>query len=142
MEDADDSELEGILLDEEASKLKERVWLGLNEEFLLEQENKRLKEEADQLAGNGAKRKRRPGAKKRKTASAGEDSSNGIVTKVDPASGIGLLGQLQDKSSLQAALKAAEERGDATAANSVRNMLQKAIFSKKINYDAIDGLFK
>ena len=142
LEDADDSELEGILLDEEASKLKERVWLGLNEEFLLEQENKRLKEEADQLAGNGGKRKRRPGAKKRKTASAGEDSSNGIVTKVDPASGIGLLGQLQDKSSLQAALKAAEERGDATAANSVRNMLQKAIFSKKINYDAIDGLFK
>lgn len=52
------------------------------------------------------------------------------------------MSDLQDKSGLHAALKAAEESGDFTTADSVKNMLQKASFSKKINYDAIDGLFR
>nr|1NGM_B Chain B, Transcription factor IIIB BRF1 subunit [Saccharomyces cerevisiae]1NGM_F Chain F, Transcription factor IIIB BRF1 subunit [Saccharomyces cerevisiae]1NGM_J Chain J, Transcription factor IIIB BRF1 subunit [Saccharomyces cerevisiae]1NGM_N Chain N, Transcription factor IIIB BRF1 subunit [Saccharomyces cerevisiae] len=45
LEDVDDEELNAHLLNEEASKLKERIWIGLNADFLLEQESKRLKQE-------------------------------------------------------------------------------------------------
>ncbi|ODQ82138.1 hypothetical protein BABINDRAFT_160315 [Babjeviella inositovora NRRL Y-12698] len=51
-DDVEDEELEGFLLTEEESKLKERVWTGLNQEFLLDQEMKRLKAESDEAAGH------------------------------------------------------------------------------------------
>ncbi|ONH68834.1 Transcription factor IIIB 70 kDa subunit, partial [Cyberlindnera fabianii] len=51
-EDIDDDEIDTFLLTEEESKFKERVWIGLNEEFLLEQEQKRLKAEADEISGH------------------------------------------------------------------------------------------
>lgn len=130
LEDVDDDELEAQLLDEEASRLKERIWIGINGEYLLEQESKRLKLEADMAAGNtSAKRKR--GTKRRKRKS-----------EMDAANAVSVMSSLEDPSGLQVALKAAEESGDFTAADSVKSMLQKASFSKKINYDAIDGLFK
>ncbi|CAI2014624.1 hypothetical protein SEUBUCD646_0G04900 [Saccharomyces eubayanus] len=133
LDDVDDEELNAHLLNEEASKLKERIWVGLNAEFLLEQESKRLKQEADIATGNTSVKKKRMRRKNR----------NDEPTKtVDAAAAIGLMSDLQDKSGLHAALKAAEENGDFTTADSVKNMLQKASFSKKINYDAIDGLFR
>ncbi|CCF58373.1 hypothetical protein KAFR_0E02200 [Kazachstania africana CBS 2517] len=137
LEDVDDDELDGLLLDEEASKLKERIWVGINEEYLIEQENKRLKEEADLIAGNTTS-KRRGGSKgnRRKRA-----KLEGTGDKIDPANAIGMMSQLKERSVMQAALRAAEDTGDTTAADSVKNMLQKASFSSKINYDAIDGLF-
>ncbi|CAI4036715.1 hypothetical protein SMKI_16G0290 [Saccharomyces mikatae IFO 1815] len=135
LEDVDDDELNAHLLSEEASKLKERIWIGLNADFLLEQESKRLKQEADIATGNTSVKKKRVRRK--------NNTRNNEPTKtVDAAAAIGLMSDLQDKSGLHAALKAAEENGDFTTADSVKNMLQKASFSKKINYDAIDGLFR
>ncbi|GAV53200.1 hypothetical protein ZYGR_0AI04840 [Zygosaccharomyces rouxii] len=129
LDDVDDDELESQLLDEEASKLKERIWIGINGEYLLEQESKRLKMEADIAAGNtSSKRKRGNRRRKRKTE-----------TDVDHA--ISTMSSIEDPTSLHSALQAAEQKGDFSTADSVKNMLQKASFSKKINYDAIDGLF-
>lgn len=130
LDDVDDEDLDAQLLDEDASKLKERIWIGINGEYLLEQESKRLKLEADMATGNTSGKKKRANRRKKKKS---EMDANGAVN---------MISQLEDESGLQAALKAAEESGDFTAADSVKNMLQKASFSKKINYDAIDGLFK
>ncbi|QLG73015.1 hypothetical protein HG535_0E00990 [Zygotorulaspora mrakii] len=129
LEDADDGELDTFLLDEEASKLKERIWIGINGDFLLEQETKRLKSEADIAAGNTSGKKKR-GTRRRKDKS-----------QMDALDAANVMNQLGDESGLKAALKSAEESGDFSTADSVKNMLQKASFSKKINYEAIDGLF-
>ena len=115
--------------------MKERIWIGLNADFLLEQESKRLKQEADIATGNTS-------VKKKRTRRRNNTRSDEPTKTVDAAAAIGLMSDLQDKSGLHAALKAAEESGDFTTADSVKNMLQKASFSKKINYDAIDGLFR
>ncbi|CAR27208.1 ZYRO0C11440p [Zygosaccharomyces rouxii] len=129
LDDVDDDELESQLLDEEASKLKERIWIGINGEYLLEQESKRLKLEADIAAGNtSSKRKRGNRRRKRKT-------------EMDVDQAISTMSSIDDPTSLHSALQAAEQKGDFSTADSVKNMLQKASFSKKINYDAIDGLF-
>lgn len=130
LEDVDDGDLDGLLLDEEASKLKERIWIGINGEYLLEQENKRLKLEADIAAGNTSGKKKRTVRRKKNK------------TQLDALGAADVMNQLGDESGLQAALKSAEESGDFTTADSVKNMLQKTSFSKKINYDAIDGLFQ
>ncbi|CAI4906474.1 CPS_HP_G0103490.mRNA.1.CDS.1 [Saccharomyces cerevisiae] len=135
LEDVDDEELNAHLLNEEASKLKERIWIGLNADFLIEQESKRLKQEADIATGNTS-------VKKKRTRRRNNTRNDEPTKTVDAAAAIGLMSDLQDKSGLHAALKAAEESGDFTTADSVKNMLQKASFSKKINYDAIDGLFR
>ncbi|KAG0672075.1 transcription factor TFIIIB subunit brf1 [Maudiozyma exigua] len=137
LEDVDDDELETVILDEEAVKLKERIWIGINEEYLLEQENKRLKEEADQLAGNTTHKRKRNGG----SGSGRGRKRNNAADQPIVHTAVGVMSQLEDKSGLQAALRAAEESGDITTADSVKNMLQKASFSRKINYDAIDGLF-
>lgn len=129
LEDVDDEELDAQLLDDEASKLKERIWIGINGEYLLEQESKRLKMEADAATGNTSAKKRRPNRRKKKPVD------------MDAAEAAKMMSELKDESGLQAALKTAEESGDFTTADSVKNMLQKASFSKKINYDAVDGLF-
>ncbi|KAM3159461.1 B-related factor 1 [Lachancea thermotolerans] len=125
LQDVDDEELDSQLLDEEASKLKERIWIGINGDFLLEQESKRLKQEADMASGNASVKKRGGPRRKRKAASDAD----------------GVLADIKDDSGLHAALKLAEDTGDFTTADNVKNMIQKSSFSKKINYNAIDGLF-
>lgn len=115
LSDVDDDEINGVILDEEASKLKERIWIGINEEYLLEQESKRLKEEADLIAGNTSTRKKRKPRKKPQQLKQEFDTfNNGFDNDL-----------VEDK----------------TAAGSVKNLLQKTSFSKKINYDAIEDLF-
>lgn len=136
LSDVDDEEIESVLLDEEASKLKERIWIGINEEYLLEQENKRLKEEADLIAGNTTtnKRHKRGGSRRKRIKTEGLDQNMMAQLGISDTMGT-------DRTSLQEALRIAEAKGDFTAADSVKTMLQRASFSKKINYDAIDGLF-
>ncbi|CDF88823.1 ZYBA0S03-02718g1_1 [Zygosaccharomyces bailii CLIB 213] len=130
LEDVDDEELDAQLLDENASRLKERIWIGINGEYLLEQESKRLKLEADMAAGNTSGKRKRSSKRRKKSS------------EMDATGAASIMSSLEDPSGLQVALKTAEESGDFTAADSVKSMLQKASFSKKINYDAIDGLFK
>lgn len=139
LEDVDDEEISTLILDEEASKLKERIWLGLNEEYLLEQETKRLKQEADIAAGNTTNVRR----KRKKNNNNGNEQIRRVPKiELDANGAVTVLDHLNDSSGLKAAIKTAEEDGDiASAADSVKNMLQKASFSKKINYDAINDLF-
>lgn len=129
LDDVDDEDLDAIILDEEASKLKERIWIGINTDYLLEQESKRLKQEADIAAGNTSGKKKREKKKKPKTE--GE-----VMTAVNT------MADLHDKSGFVAALRQAKDMGDTSAAESVKKMLQKSTFSKKINYDAVEGLFR
>ncbi|AET40308.1 transcription factor TFIIIB subunit BRF1 Ecym_5570 [Eremothecium cymbalariae DBVPG len=125
LEDVDDDELNAHILDEEAFRLKERIWIGINGEYLLEQESKRLKQEADLASGNTSLKKRRGGKQKR--------NKPPIIRDLPPGA---LL--VADETGIQSVLQAVQEP---TTADSVKNMLQKTSFSKKINYDAIDGLF-
>ena len=136
LSDVDDEEIESVLLDEEASKLKERIWISINEDYLLEQENKRLKEEADLIAGNTTtnKRRKRGGSRRKRIKTEGLDPNMMAQLGISDT-------MSTNRTSLQEALRIAEAKGDFTAADSVKTMLQRASFSKKINYDAIDGLF-
>ena len=118
--DLDDEELSLFKLTEEEHRLKERVWTGLNHDFLLAQERKRLKEEADELTGNtsGSKRKRKP-----------------------KASGIEDLNEMGMGEAL-ANIGVDDSTGEPlTAADSAKRMLSKKSFSKKINYATLGDLF-
>lgn len=163
LDDVDEEDLEDFILDEEASKLKERIWIGLNGEYLLEQESKRLKQEADIISGhanamgeNGTNGKK---AKKKKMKRENSISGNGsfppnvpdAASKRDP---LGKFlsggGEIDSKGNFQLlvsknTLSKIDEDGNlaaGTTADSVKTMLQgNSSFSKKINYDAIDNLF-
>ncbi|RLV84186.1 Transcription factor IIIB 70 kDa subunit [Meyerozyma sp. JA9] len=118
--DLDDEELSMFKLTEEEHRLKERVWTGLNHDFLLAQERKRLKEEADELTGNtsGSKRKRKP-----------------------KVSGIEDLNEMGMDEAL-ANIGVDDSTGEPlTAADSAKRMLSKKSFSKKINYATLGDLF-
>jgi transcription factor IIIB subunit 2 len=108
--DDDDEEILSIKLTPSEVELKERIWTGLNHDFIIAQEKKRLKQEADELAGNTSATTR----KKRKTADS--DFNKKLrefgVTDMDEPS---------------------------TAAESASQMMAKKSFSKKINYSAFNN---
>jgi len=108
--DDDDEEILSIKLTPSEVELKERIWTGLNHDFIIAQEKKRLKQEADELAGNTSASTR----KKRKTADS--DFNKKLrefgVTDIDEPS---------------------------TAAESASQMMAKKSFSKKINYSAFNN---
>lgn len=117
LSDVDDDEIESFILDEDERKVKEQIWMTLNRDYLIEQEKKRLKMEADVKAGiYKAPRKRRRGKPKEEqqedeamnAATGGGESSNSVSTPVEGA----------------------------------KKMLQTRTFSKKLNYDAMNALFK
>lgn len=116
----DDIETLSSTLTEEERKVKERLWTGLNHDFLVAQEKKRLKHEADILAGNtsGSARKRKP---RNSTSNvndiAMDDAFNSIG--VDAITGEPL-----------------------SAGESARREFIKKPFSKKINYNTLDDLFE
>lgn len=116
----EDDDILHCKLTEEQHQLKERVWTGLNHDFLLAQERKRLKEEADELTGNtsGSKRRRRP-----------------------KTSGVDELGDMGMDEAL-ANIGVDDSTGEPlTAADSAKRMLSKKSFSKKINYATLGDLF-
>mmetsp|Transcript_3101 Transcript_3101/g.3475 ORF Transcript_3101/g.3475 Transcript_3101/m.3475 type:complete len:585 (-) Transcript_3101:52-1806(-) len=128
-DDLDDTELDHFLLTEDEYKLKERLWTGLNHDFIVAQEKKRLKQETDELTGNtsGASRKKR---RQSKNSIAGVEGIDGdFVNEMginDALAGIGVD----------------EATGEPlTAADSAKRMLSKKSFSKKINYATLGDLF-
>ncbi|CUM62902.1 uncharacterized protein PRCAT00000461001 [Priceomyces carsonii] len=129
-DDLDDEELEEFKLSSEEYKLKERLWTGLNHDFLIAQEKKRLKKEADELTGNTSGTTR----KKRRTT-----KNDGLSSVVD------LGGDLANEIGLNSALAnigVDESTGEPlTAADSAKIMLSKKPFSKKINYATLGELF-
>ncbi|KAK6509845.1 transcription factor TFIIIB subunit brf1 [Arthrobotrys musiformis] len=66
LEDVDDDEIESVMMTPEEVALKTKIWYEYNREYILAQEQKRLKAEADEKAGIGKKaRKKRGKAKPR-----------------------------------------------------------------------------
>lgn len=162
----DDDEILASILDESEAKEKERIWVGLNAEYLIEQEEKRLKKEADILTGNA----HGDGKKRKRTRNAGGNNSSDRkrVTKIptettvrDPVKaqfnmaslnqyfqsgntnaenveGLDPLGNLAIGTD---GIVPAKIEAD-NIADSVKTMLQgNQTLSKKINYSAIDSLF-
>jgi transcription factor IIIB subunit 2 len=68
LEYLDDEELKSMILTDAESEIKSQVWMSLNRDYLIEQEQKRLKAEADQKSGSfKTHRKRRRQPQKPKT---------------------------------------------------------------------------
>ncbi|GEQ67798.1 hypothetical protein JCM33374_g1463 [Metschnikowia sp. JCM 33374] len=115
--DDEDDEVLNVKLDEHDRQQKERIWIALNHDFLIEQEKKRLKIEADILSGNtsGQPRKRRK------------------IKESDP---------LLNDSAVASAINSIGEGGRMISpAENAKQMLQKKSFSRKINYSKIGDLF-
>lgn len=117
-DDIDDDEIDNFLLSHEESLMKERVWVGLNEDFLLDQEQKRLKAEADEISGHQQPKKRR---------------------KPQPKSEKDAIDEFE-KDGVQGALSSIGE-GASSASAAARSMLSKKAQSRKINYSALNNLF-
>lgn len=118
-ENDDDADMDTILLLAEQREEKERIWIAINYDFLIAQEKKRLKMEADELTGNTSGQPR----KRRKVK---EQSVDAVIN--DPA--------------VADALKQIGEDGKAmTPAESAKQIFQKKAFSRKINYGSITELF-
>lgn len=115
----DDDEVLNIKLDPEEVQQKERIWIGLNHDFLIAQEKKRLKMEADELTGNTSGRPR-----KRKR----------VKEQTDPL--------LDDSAVANAIMLIGEDGNKITPAESAKQMLQRKLFSRKINYGSMDELFR
>lgn len=117
-DDDEDDEVRDILLSDKQREEKERIWIAINYDFLIAQEKKRLKMEADELTGNtsGQPKKRR---KK-------EQNTDPVIN--DPA--------------VADAMRQIGEDGRAmTPADSAKQIFQKKAFSRKINYGSITELF-
>lgn len=119
-EDVDDDDLDLFLLDEEESKLKERIWTGLNQDYLIKEENKRLKQKADMLAGHNQVKRRKKQPKKPEFS---EFADGTDVSKLGLADVVDSIGE------------------NPTAAETTKSMLGKKSFSRKINYKAVDHMF-
>lgn len=118
-ENDDDDEVLGIKLSEEEHQQKRQIWISLNHDFLIAQEKKRLKLEADELTGNTSGQ-----AKKRRKIKEGS---------VDP---------LLNDSAVANAIKLIGEDGQSISpAESAKQMFLRKIYSKKINYGSINELF-
>ncbi|KAK6337780.1 transcription factor TFIIIB subunit brf1 [Orbilia brochopaga] len=69
LEDVDDDEIESIMMTPEEVALKTKIWYEYNREYLLQQEAKRLKMEADEKAGVGKKTRKKRGKTKPRDSS-------------------------------------------------------------------------
>lgn len=78
-DDIDDDELDLLLLTPEELKMKERVWIGLNQDYLLDQEVKRLKAVLDELNGTPQRKRRRRDQKLDAAGAAEAAAINGVL---------------------------------------------------------------
>lgn len=124
--DDDDEETLAVELSAEEKAQKTRIWTGLNHDYIIEQEKKRLKEEADLLTGNtSATRKRRKITKQEAL-----DDADALNKFTGIGGSMGLPG-------------VDEVTGEPiSAADSAKKMLAKKSFSKKINYNSLVDLFQ
>ncbi|KAG9006587.1 transcription factor TFIIIB subunit brf1 [Tulasnella sp. JGI-2019a] len=102
LDDLDEEELDAFLLTDEEVKLKTRVWVELNREYL------------------------------EKLAAKGLDEEEGVTSKKKP---------LKPAKPKQPPRDSMSARG-ATPAEAVGHLLKKPKFSRKINYSAVETLFK
>lgn len=124
--DDDDEETLAVELSDAAKAQKTRIWTGLNHDYIIEQEKKRLKEEADLLTGNtSATRKRRKIAKQE------------ALDEIEATNKFTGIGGSMSMPGID------EVTGEPiSAADSAKKMLAKKSFSKKINYNSLVDLFQ
>lgn len=122
----DDDEIGTVELSATEKAQKTRIWTGLNHDYIIEQEKRRLKEEADLLTGNtSATRKRRKITKQE------------AIDEVDAANKFTGIGGSMGLPGVD------EVTGEPiSAADSAKKMLAKKSFSKKINYNSLVDLFQ
>ncbi|KAI5954439.1 BRF1 [Candida jiufengensis] len=113
--DDDDVIVEESKMTPEEIAMKERIWTGLNHDYMVEQERKRLKQEADELTGNTSANN----GNKRKKA------RNSIPPEIQKEIGDIVLD---------------EDGTPKNAGDSARMFFAKSSVSKKINYDSLQGL--
>lgn len=113
------NELEMMILTKEESEMKEMLWTGSNQEYLLEQEQKRLKMETDKIAGHSVQ------SRKRRKRNVDEKSKTEDDNKLG-----GLAGLMR-----------ANLSGNASASDNAKALLTSKTLSKKINYNAVNSLF-
>lgn len=77
LSDIDDDEIESVLLTEHEIEIKTRVWMSINREYLIDQERKRLRQEADIASGvtKPSRKKRRTRTKKEPISSESAEAS-------------------------------------------------------------------
>lgn len=114
----DDDVVDEMQMTEQEVEDKTRIWTGLNLDFLMEQERKRLKAEADEATGNTSGLTRR---KRRK-----------VPKEVDR---LGVNAEVLEEIGVDA------DGVALSAADSAKMVLQKKSFLKKINYDTLNDLF-
>lgn len=117
----DDKELDMLILTKEESEMKERLWVGSNQDFLLEQEQKRLKMETDKIAGHTVQTRKR----RKKNAENEEEEGKSQNDRLG-----GLAGLMR-----------ANLSGNSSASENAKALLTSKTLSKKINYNAVNSLF-
>ena len=122
----DDAELDSFILTPEESRVKEQLWVGTNQTFLLEQEQKRLKLETDKIAGHAAHTRKRRKKGDVIDPAAAAAAASGVV-------GVGQSGL--------AHLMKANMSGNSSATENAKALLNSKTLSKKINYNAVNSLF-
>lgn len=115
--DDDDAIVEESQMTPEEVAMKERIWTSLNHDYMIEQERKRLKQEADELTGNTSASNGGPRRKKPR---------NSIPPELQKEIGDIVLD---------------EDGTPRSAADSTKMFLSKTSVSKKINYESLQGLF-
>lgn len=118
-ENDDDEEVLSIKLSDAEHEQKRQIWISLNHDFLIAQEKKRLKLEADELTGNTSGQPK----KRRKIKEASVDP---VLNDTAVANAIRLIG---------------EDGQSMSPAESAKQVFLKKIYSKKINYLSINELF-
>lgn len=114
-DDDDEIVMESKLTEEEIA-IKERIWTGLNHDYMVEQEKKRLKMEADELTGNTSNSSGGNRRKKNKNSLPPELRKDFGDIELD------------------------EDGTPRSAADSAKRYIAKTSVSKKINYDSLKGL--
>lgn len=115
--DDDDAVVEESQMTPEEVAMKERIWTGLNHDYMVEQERKRLKHEADELTGNTSAN---TGANRRKR------QRSSVPPEIQKEIGDIILD---------------EDGTPKSAGDSAKMYFSKTSVSRKINYESLQGLF-
>ena len=115
--DDDDAVVEESQMTPEEVAMKERIWTGLNHDYMVEQERKRLKQEADELTGNTSATS---GANRRKR------QRSSVPPEIQKEIGDIILD---------------EDGAPKSAGDSAKMYFSKTSVSRKINYESLQGLF-
>ena len=125
-DDVDDDEISGVVLNAEEMHRKKLIWTEMHKEYLQEQEDKdklnKARAEAQRGYGTTDTKKRRSSKKHHKSSSTSKKSKSSSKKRSKKN-------------------KTANDDNDRTAGEALKNVVEKKRFSRKINYEALRGIF-